>query len=131
VTTAQPAADFRLSSIGQVALTTTDLDRAVAFYRDALGLKYLFSAPPGLAFFDCDGIRLMLSLPEGPDAARPGAVLYFRVQGIEEAHRTLMGRGVTFQEAPHRIARLPDHELWMAFFKDPDGNVLALMEEKR
>jgi methylmalonyl-CoA/ethylmalonyl-CoA epimerase len=121
----------RLASLGQIALTVHDLDRAVAFYRDTLGVPHLFTVPPRLAFFDCDGVRLMLGLPEGDEPGRPGAILYFRVTGIEESHRALVARGVSFTHAPHLIARMPDHELWMAFFRDPDGNSLALMEEKR
>jgi methylmalonyl-CoA/ethylmalonyl-CoA epimerase len=121
----------RLSSLGQIALTVRDLDRAVAFYRDTLGVPHLFTVPPRLAFFDCDGIRLMLGLPEKDDANRHGAILYFSVRGIGAAHDALAARGVSFTDAPHLVAKMPDHELWMAFFRDPDDNVLALMEEKR
>src|ERR1051325_10619028 len=121
-----------LGSIGQLAYTVSNVPRAVAFYRDALGIKLLFEAPPGLAFFDCGGVRLMLSQPEGD--FRPGgssAVTYFRISDIEGTQKTLKSRGVTFVDDPHLIAKLPDHELWMCFFKDPDGHTLALMEEKR
>jgi methylmalonyl-CoA/ethylmalonyl-CoA epimerase len=122
---------FKLSEIGQVAVTVHDLDRAVAFYRDVLGLPHLFSAPPGLAFFACGGLRLMLSRPETPSGERFSAVLYFKVADIELAHTALSGRGVVFEAKPHLVARMPDHELWMAFFRDPDRNLLALMSEKR
>jgi predicted enzyme related to lactoylglutathione lyase len=118
-------------TIGQIANTVHDVPRAVAFYRDTLGLRQLpIPAPPNLAFFDCDGIRLMLSLPEaGFD--HPGSVLYFKVRDIHAIHRALVERGVSFLGPPHVIARMPDYELWMAFFRDPDENPLALMSEIR
>ena len=91
----------------------------------------LFEVPPKMAFFDCAGVRLMLSLPENAEFDHPGSVLYFRVDDIEQAYATLKERGVTFVDQPHLIARMPDHELWMTFFKDTEGNTLALMAEKR
>jgi methylmalonyl-CoA/ethylmalonyl-CoA epimerase len=123
--------DVTLNEIGQIALTITDLDRAVAFYRDTLGLKHLFSAPPGLAFFAAGSLRLMLSRPEKPDSEKFSSVLYFKVAEIEKLHEALASRGVKFEAAPHLVAKMPDHELWMAFFRDPDRNLLALMCEKR
>jgi methylmalonyl-CoA/ethylmalonyl-CoA epimerase len=111
-------------------MTAHDVARATAFYRDLLGMKFLFEFP-GLAFFDCGGVRLMISKPEKPEFDHPGSVLYFKVAGIEAAHADLVARGVEFIEGPHLIAKLPDHELWMAFFKDSEGNTLALMDEKR
>ena len=120
-----------LSAIGQIAMNATDIPRAVAFYRDALGMRLLFEVPPKMAFFDCAGVRLMLSLPETPAYDHPGSVLYFRVDDIEQAHAQFTERGVTFLDTPHLIARMPDHELWMTFFKDSEGNTLALMSEKR
>ena len=123
-----------LSQIGQIALTIDDLPRAVAFYRDTLGLRLLFQAPPNLAFFDCDGIRLMLSPPETSgehSGQKLSSVLYFRVEDIRAAHATLVARQVVFEGEPHLIARMPDHELWMAFFRDPSGNLMALMSEVR
>ena len=122
---------FALDEIGQIALTISDLEKSVAFYRDALGLKHLFSAPPGLAFFAAGGVRLMLSRPEKPDSERLGCALYFKVADIQAARDALVARGVTFESEPHRIAKMTDHELWMAFFRDPDRNLLALMCEKR
>jgi methylmalonyl-CoA/ethylmalonyl-CoA epimerase len=118
-----------LSHIGQVALTVHDLDRATAFYREILGLPYLFSAPPGLAFFACAGTRLMLSQPEHAAGDRTGTMLYFAVDDIQAAHEALSGRGVTFQQQPHMIARLSDREVWLAVFADTEGNTLALMSE--
>jgi predicted enzyme related to lactoylglutathione lyase len=120
-----------LGTISQIALTISDLGRAVAFYRDALGLPLLFQAPPGLAFFNAGGIRLMLSIPEGEFKPGTGAVLYFKIDGIEATYSALKTRGVTFVDEPHFITRMPTHELWMTFFKDPDGNTMALMEEKK
>lgn len=120
-----------LQAIGQIAVNATDLARAVAFYRDTLGLKLLFEAPPKMAFFDCGGVRLMLSLPETPEYDHPGSVLYYRVEDIDRAYATFKERGVGFLDQPHLIARLPDHELWMTFFRDSEGNTLALMAEKR
>ena len=120
-----------LNAIGQISMNATDIPRAVAFYRDTLGMRLLFEAPPKMAFFDCAGVRLMLSLPETPEYDHPGSVLYFRVDDIDQAYAQLKERGVSFQGIPHLIARMPDHELWMAFFKDSEGNTLALMAEKR
>lgn len=122
-------ATLSLGRIGQIALPARDMDRAVTFYRDRLGMKYLFSAPPGLAFFDCDGVRLMLSLPEGPDSGHPGSVLYFSVGDIHVAHSALAARGVRFEGKPHIIAPMPTYDLWMAFFRDSEENLLAIMSE--
>ena len=120
-----------LGEIGQIAVTISDLDKAVAFYRDILGLKHLFSAPPGLAFFAAGKLRLMLSRPEKSDSEKFSSAIYFKVSDIEQTHDALLSRGVKFEAAPHRVAKMPDHELWMAFFRDPDRNLLALMCEKR
>lgn len=120
-----------LGPLGQVSMNVRDLERAVEFYRDQLGLPLLFDAPPKMAFFDCDGVRLMLAVAESPEYDHPGSILYFRVGDIQETHATLAERGVTFRDAPHLIARLPDHELWMTFFTDTEGNTLALMSEVR
>jgi catechol 2,3-dioxygenase-like lactoylglutathione lyase family enzyme len=118
-----------LGTIGQISMRATDIDRATAFYRDTLGLPLLFRAGT-MSFFDCGGIRLMLSLPE-PDFDHPGSVVYFKVDDIQAVHTALSARGVTFLGDPHIIARLPDHELWMSFLRDSEGNTLALMHEKR
>jgi methylmalonyl-CoA/ethylmalonyl-CoA epimerase len=119
-----------LAALGQITLSVTDADRAHAFYRDTIGLPFLFRFG-ALVFFDCAGVRLMLDGgDEGSKAAGSGC-LYFRTDDIADAHATLRARGVAFDDEPHLIAKMPDHELWMAFFKDPDGNQLALMEERR
>jgi len=125
------AASFGLAQIGQIAVPVGDLERAIAFYRDALGMRFLFQAPPGLAFFDCGGIRLMLDAPARAQAGHNGSVIYYKVPDLQAAFETLSARGVVFEAKPHLVARLPDHELWMAFFRDPDGNLLALMSEVR
>ena len=117
-----------LDRIGQISIAVHDLDRAVAFYRDVLKMPLLFQAPPGLAFFDCGGGRLMLTLPDGGEDHHTSNV-YYRVEDIQGMAETLAGRGVDFERRPHLVARLPDHELWMAFFRDPDRNLLALMSE--
>ncbi len=121
----------QLSTIGQIAMTVKDLARAIEFYRDQLGMRFLFQAPPALAFFDCGGVRLMLDLPEDKEFDHPGSVLYFKVDDIDRAYADLRARGVTFRREPHLIAKMPDHELWMAFFDDTEGNTLALMSEVR
>jgi methylmalonyl-CoA/ethylmalonyl-CoA epimerase len=122
---------FGLGPIGQIAVPVRDVERAIAFYRDVLGMRFLFQAPPGLGFFDCAGVRLMLDGPAGAKAGAHGTVLYYKVPDIREAFAALTGRGVAFEGQPHLIAKMPDHELWMAFFHDPDGNLLALMSEVR
>lgn len=119
-----------LSRIHQISMRAHDVDRAVAFYRDTLGLSFLFAAPPRLAFFDCEGVRLMLSTPE-PGFDHPGSVLYFAVEDIRQTHEVLAARGVTFRSEPHKIATLPDREVWLADFEDSEGNTLALMSEPR
>jgi methylmalonyl-CoA/ethylmalonyl-CoA epimerase len=120
----------RLGRLGQISMHVVDLSRAVAFYRDMLGIPFLFEVP-GLAFFDLDGVRLMLSRPEGPEQDHATSILYFQVPDLELAHATLAGSGVTFDHGPSLIATMPDHDLWMAFFKDSEGNQLALMSEVR
>lgn len=124
-----------LDRIGQVALHVGDVAEATAFYRDTLGMRFLFEAP-GLAFFDCAGTRLMLGepeseadLPSGDPAEDAGVILYFDVPDIQAAHEALADRGVSFVEGPRKVAELEDSALWLAFFRDPWGNALALMSE--
>jgi catechol 2,3-dioxygenase-like lactoylglutathione lyase family enzyme len=116
--------------LAQVTNVVHDIDRAVKFHRDTLGLPLLFQAPPSLAFFQLGSVRLMLSPPENAAQDHPGSVLYLRVKDIEGMHRRLVGKGVTFEGTPHRVHAAADYDLWMAFFHDPDNNPLALMEEK-
>jgi methylmalonyl-CoA/ethylmalonyl-CoA epimerase len=123
---------FGVSRIGQIAMTVGDLPRSIAFYRDVLGMRFLFEAPPAMAFFDCGGVRLMMSLPEQAraDAGRQFAsIIYYAVDDIQQAARELEARGVLFEAAPHIVARLPQADLWMAFLRDPDRHLLAIMSE--
>jgi predicted enzyme related to lactoylglutathione lyase len=118
-----------LGTIGQIHVSVTDVDRSVAFYRDVLGIPFLFRVPgQPMAFFDCDGVRLYLGAPESEDF-RSRVVLYFTVDDVDEAHASLTQRGIEFIDAPHVVARMDDVELRMAFFRDPDGNHLAIMAE--
>ena len=119
---------LRVSRIGQVHIPVKDLARATEFYRETLGMAFLFEVP-GMAFFDCGGVRLMLGVPEDASAAPTGTILYYRVDDIKGAFASLEGRGVTVLGKPHLVAKLPTHDLWMAFFKDPEGNTFALMSE--
>ena len=120
---------FGLSEIRQIAVNAHDIARAVAFYRDKLSMKHLFSVPPKMAFFDCNGIMLMLSLPETEEFDHPSSVIYFGVEDIYEATRTLTERGVEFREQPTFVADMGTYELWMSFFSDSEGNILALRSE--
>src|SRR5687767_11306380 len=97
------SASIALTSVGQIAIRILDLDRAIATYRDRLGLRFLFQAPPALAFFDCGGVRLMLSPAEPGEFDHPASILYFAVQDIQAAHAAMAGRGVTFRSAPRQI----------------------------
>jgi methylmalonyl-CoA/ethylmalonyl-CoA epimerase len=119
-----------LSRIGQIAMNARNIERATAFYREVLGLPFLFSAGT-MSFFDCQGTRLMLGVASGPEYDHAGSVLYFTVDDIAATHQLLASKGVAFRTAPHLVARMPDHELWMAFFDDTEGNTLALMAEVR
>jgi len=121
--------DFGLSTIGQIAVPVSDLDRAVAFYQDVLGMRHLFSAPPGLAFFNCDGVRLLLDAAAESPANTYSSIIYYKVADLNEAVATLKERGARFAQEPELVAKMPDHELWMAFLHDPDENMLALMSE--
>jgi methylmalonyl-CoA/ethylmalonyl-CoA epimerase len=123
--------DVHLSRIRQIAIVAKDTKRATAFYRDVLGLPFLFEAPPSLAFFDCGGVRLMITAPEGSEFDRAGSMLYFLVDDIHAAQTTLSARGAVFFEQPHMIAKMPDHDLWLTAFKDSEGNPMALMSEVR
>jgi predicted enzyme related to lactoylglutathione lyase len=120
-----------LSQIGQISVNVHDLDRAVGFYKEVLGLPLLYQFPPKLAFFDAAGVRLMLSLPEDPELDHPGSILYFKVDDIQGVWSALRQGGADLIREPQLVARMPDHELWVASFKDPDGNTLALMSEVR
>jgi predicted enzyme related to lactoylglutathione lyase len=121
--------NFGLSAIGQIAVNAHDLERAVSFYRDKLGMKHLFAVPPKMAFFDCAGIRLMLALPERPEFDHPSSIIYFNVDDIRQATQTLSERGVEFQEQPAFVANMGSYDLWMAAFRDSENNLLAMMSQ--
>jgi len=114
--------------IGQIAIGVSDAARAKDFYQKVLGMKLLFDAD-SLAFFQCGEVRLMISPSDAPPGER--TILYFRVPDIQQAHAALRARGVEFIQPPHMVARMPDHELWLAFLKDPEGNTLGMMSEVR
>lgn len=116
--------------LGQVAINVKQTERAVAFYRDTVGLKYLFSAGK-LAFFDCGGVRLMLTPAEKPEFDHSSSILYFKVPDLEASHSRLLADGAQIESEPHLVAKMPDHDLWMSFFRDSEGNLMALMCEKR
>jgi methylmalonyl-CoA/ethylmalonyl-CoA epimerase len=119
-----------LQGIGQIVINVKDLARATGFYRDVLQLPFLFEVPT-LAFFDAGGVRLMLAVAEDPKFDHPCSILYYRVGDIRAAAESLRGRGAAITSEPHLIARMPDHELWMAFLEDSEGNTLGLMSEVR
>ena len=121
--------DLSQARIGQIAIVCKDVGRATAFYRDVLGVRFLFAAGPQLSFFDIGGTRLMLSAAEGE--ANGKSVLYFFVDDVDSVSGTLAERGASFVNAPHVVAKMQDHDLWLAEFRDSEGNILALMEERR
>jgi len=122
------ASTVGISRIGQIAINIKDLDRATEFYRDVMGLPLLFSTGK-LTFFNCGGVRLMLSALEKPEFDHPSSIIYFAVPDIKVAHEQMLGGGARFEDEPHLIAKMPDHDLWMTFFRDSEGNLLGLMSE--
>jgi catechol 2,3-dioxygenase-like lactoylglutathione lyase family enzyme len=123
----QPAESL---SIGQIAVTVSDVSKALAFYRDILGLHFLFSPSDSMAFLSAGDIRLMLSTPQGSGTPGANSILYFKVSGIEQAHASFVSRGARSERAPSLAAKLPDHDLWLGFLRDPDDNLVGLMEER-
>ena len=121
----------KVSEIRQIAVTVSDVDAALRFYRDVLGLTFLFSAGSDLAFLDAGGIRIMLTTSQGAGSVGANSTLYFKVSDIGATHAALLARGATGEREPQLTARMPDHELWMAFLRDPDGNLVGLLEERR
>jgi len=119
---------FGLSEIAQICLTVNDVKQATDFYRNKLGMRFLFDAG-NLSFFDCGGIRMMLGPAEQPD--QPKTILYYKVDDIRQACHTLSSRGVHIERSPSMVARMPDHELWLAVARDMDGNLFELMSEVR
>lgn len=118
-----------LTRIGQIFVNVHDLDRAIAFYRDILGMTFLFQAPPNMAFFDCGGIRLMLGIPDRPELDHPASIIYYKVDDIEKVYEVFKARGVEFVVKPHLVAPMPTYDLWLADFRDSEDNLLALMSE--
>lgn len=121
----------RISSIGQIAITVSDVEKALVFYRDVLGLPFLFSPSADLAFLKAGDTRIMLSTPQGACKVGANSILYFKASGIEKLHAEIVAKGATDERAPQLAAKMPDHELWLSFVRDPDGNLVGLMEEKR
>jgi predicted enzyme related to lactoylglutathione lyase len=124
-------AEHKVSEILQIAITVSDVGTALPFYGDVLGLKFLFSPAPNLAFLAAGNVRIMLTTPQGAGAVGSNSILYFRVSDIAATHAAIVGRGARNERAPQLTAKMPDHELWAAFVRDPDGNLVGLMEEKR
>ncbi len=125
-----PNVGIGITRLGQVAIRAHDVDRAAAFYQNRLGLPLLFRASK-LAFFNCGGVRLMVTVAERPEFDHPSSILYFAVPDIRAAYEQLRDQGVRFEDAPHLLAKMPDHDLWMTFFRDSEENLLALMSEVR
>lgn len=123
--------DVKVSEIGQIAITVSDIEKALGFYRDVLGLTFLFSPAPTLAFLAAGSVRIMLSTPQGAGTVGANSVLYFKAQDVETTYETFLTRGAIAERAPQLAAKMPDHELWIGFLRDPDGNLVGLMEEKR
>lgn len=121
--------DLSQATVGQLLIPVEELDRAIGFYRDVLGLQFLFSAPPQMSFFQCGNVRLLIGVHDRDGPRERGSQVYFSVGDIHTVHETLTGRGVAFHAAPHLVHRTATSELWLAEFSDPDGNHLALMSE--
>ena len=124
-------AGIGITRLGQIAVNAHDVERAARFYQEVLGLKLLFKAPPEMAFLDCGGVRLMLARPERPEFDHPSSILYFAVPDIQGAFGKMKASGVKFEDEPHLLAKMPDHDLWMTFFRDSENNLMGLMSEVR
>lgn len=120
-----------ISEIGQIAIVVSDVAKSTAFYRDVLGLKFLFGAGPNLAFLQAGSVRIMLSTPQGHGEAGKNSILYFKVDDITTVHAAIVARGAKSERAPALTAKMPDHELWIGFVRDPDDNLVGLMSEVR
>ena len=122
--------NFEISTIGQISVTVHDIERATRFYKDTLGMKFLFSAG-NMAFFQCGEVRLMLAIPEKAEFDHPASIIYYKVDDIDSTYKILTDRGVKFEGEPQLVHKAEDHDLWMASFRDTEENLLALMDEKR
>jgi methylmalonyl-CoA/ethylmalonyl-CoA epimerase len=125
----EPKPDIGVTGLGQVAISVKDVERATAFYRDVVGLPLLFTAPPGLAFLQCGGVRVMLAQPEKEGEAKSASVLYFSVPDIQASFQKMTALGAKFEDKPHMIAKMPTHDLWMVFFRDTEDNLMGMMSE--
>ena len=123
--------EHKLSEIRQIAITVSDVSTGLPFYRDVLGLTFLFSPAPTLAFLAAGSVRIMLSTPQGAGTIGHNSILYFKVTDIAATHAAIVQRGAKNERTPQLAAKMPDHELWTGFVRDPDGNLIGLMEEKR
>ena len=122
---------LKIQQIGQLAINVTHLKETVAFYRDVLQLPLLAEFdPPGLAFFQCGEVRLMLSVPTSPELRHPSSIIYFRVADLEASFSQIKAAGAKIEREPRLMGVLGSQETWMAFFRDPSDNLLALMTEK-
>jgi methylmalonyl-CoA/ethylmalonyl-CoA epimerase len=126
---AEARPEVGVTGLGQVAISVKDVERATRFYRDVVGLPLLFTAPPGLAFLQCGGVRVMLAQPEKESEAKSASVLYFSVPDIQAAYKRMKERGAVFEGEPHMIAKMPTHDLWMVFFRDTEDNLMGMMSE--
>lgn len=120
-----------IEGLGQLAIIVADVPRALHFYREVLGLSFLFQPSEQLAFLQCGPTRIMLSTPQGAGEVGKNSIPYFKTDALLEFYHNVTGRGAEAERAPELTAKMPDHELWIAFIKDPDGNHIGLMEEKR
>jgi predicted enzyme related to lactoylglutathione lyase len=119
------------ATVAQIMIPVQNLDRAVQFYRETLGVPFLFTAPPQMAFFQCGTVRLLVGVPPAGQSAQRGSAIYFQVTDIQSVYEALLGHGIEFQAQPHVVHRTAEMELWLSEFRDPDGNQLALMGQKR
>ena len=131
INTPTPGQATGLTEIGQIAITVGDVAKATAFYRDVLGLKFLFPAGPSMAFFAAGSVRIMLTTPQGAGTVGKNSILYFKVADIAATHAAIVARGAEAASQPRMIAKMPDYELWMAAVRDLEGNVIELMSEVR
>jgi methylmalonyl-CoA/ethylmalonyl-CoA epimerase len=115
------------ATIAQILIPVDDLDRSITFYRDTLGLRFLFSAPPQMTFYQCGTVRLLVAVHSDGQTAQRGSTVYFQVEDIQAVYQTLREKGVIFSAEPHVVHKTPEFDLWLAEFRDPDGNQLALM----
>ena len=118
-----------INGIGQIAIAITDIKKAVDFYKNILGLKLLFESPPGLAFFDCGGIRLMLTTLQGQERDHKTSVIYYKVDDIKNTTKRLKSKGIVFIQEPQFVAKIENYELWIGFIRDQDENLIGIMAE--